>query len=151
MSQQRLNTEQIARLLIISRGYTTDRECIEAVKSLICEYHLQIAEFKKRERDVIDPLLMQGIGEWGRYIFAQPNPEIALGRFLGKRQKPGKRAKNIDRNFSITLAVLTKRESGVTFEKATALIAADYNLEADTVRKIYLRRNKEVRAARHQN
>jgi hypothetical protein len=46
--------------------------------------------------------------------------------------------------------VLTKRESGVTFEKATALIAADYNLEADTVRKIYLRRNKEVRAARHQ-
>jgi hypothetical protein len=150
MSQQRFNTAQIANLLAISRPYATDRKCIEAVKSLLCEYHLQIAEYKKGQRGVVDPLLMQGIGDWGRYIFAQANPEIALARFLGKREKPGKRAKNTDRDFTITGAVVAKMENGMTLEEASPLIAAEYKLKADTVRKIYVRRNKEVRAARHQ-
>jgi hypothetical protein len=116
---------------------------------LICEYQLQIAEYKRGERKVIDALLMQGIGDWGRYIFAQPNPEMVLGRFLGKRQKPGKRAKYTDRDFLITHAVITKMEGGMRRDKAVELVAAEYGLEDDTIKEIYDRRKKEVRAARH--
>jgi hypothetical protein len=150
MSQQRLNLAQIAELLTISRRYANDRECIEAVKNLVCEYQWQIAEYKRGERAVIDPLLLQGIGDWGRYVFAQAKPEIALARFLGKRQGPGKRAKYTDRDFFIALAVITKMEGGMTLEKAIELVATDYGLEFDTIKKIYARRRKEARAARHQ-
>jgi hypothetical protein len=156
---------EIAALLPIadSRCDATKSEQIEAANKLLSEFRLQISEFQRssplwfwqlepyfRFRTEIDPLLDQWIANLGRQTCADPNPLIALARFLGKRKKPGKRAKNTDRDFSITLAVVTKMESGVTLEEATALIAADYKLEADTVRKIYLRRYKEVRAARHQ-
>ena len=177
LKQLRLNTEQIARLLAISRCYATlcseyeptwkkahdedekyflhfavkkarDPERIEAVKRLICEYQLQIAEYKRRERAAIDPLLMQGVGDWGRYIFAQANPEMALGRLLGTKQKPGKRATNTDRNADITLAVIAEMEGGMTLEEAVTAVATDHCLAEDTIRKIYARRKSEARAAR---
>ena len=148
MCRQRLNTEQIARLLAISRRYSTDPECIEAVQHLVCEYQLQIEEYKKDERDVVDALLMQGVGDWGRYIFAQLNPEIALARFLGTKQKPGKRTKNTDRNRDIAAAEVTKMDGGMTLEDAIVDVAAAFRLGEDAVKKIYVRNRKGVRAAR---
>jgi len=148
MSQQRLKVEQIARLLAISRSYSTDPECIEAVQHLVREYQLQIAEYKKGERDVVDALLMQGVGDWGRYIFAQPDPETALARFLGTKKKPGKRTKNTDRDRDIAAAVVTKMDGGMTLEDAVVDVAANFRLGEDAVKKIYVRVRKEVRAAR---
>src|SRR5262249_509724 len=109
-----------------------------------------IEEFKKKERAEVDPLLMQGVGEWGRYIFAQANPEITLARFLGKRQKPGKRTKNTDCDRDIAAAVVVKMDSGMTLENAVADVAADFSLGEDTIKKIYARKRKEVRASRHE-
>ena len=161
MSQERLTTAQIAGLFAIAEGRcdATEIEPTEAANKLHCEFRLQIAEFQRPNplwfwqiepfRFLIDPLLDQGIAGWGRRMFAQENPTLAVARFLGKRQKPGKRAKNAKRDFSITRAVVTKMEGGMTLDDATDLVAPDYKLEADTVRKIYLRRRKEVRAARH--
>jgi len=150
MSPQRLNAEQIPGLLTISRRYSTDRECIEAVQALVREYQLQIAECRKGERDEVDRLLVQGVGDWGCHIFAQPNPEIALARFLGTRQKPGKRIKNTDRDRSIAAAIVTAMEGGMTLEEAAAAVAADFRLGEDAIKKIYARKRKEVKAARHQ-
>jgi hypothetical protein len=150
MSQQRLNAEQIARLLTISRRHSTDPGCIEAVQHLVCEYQSQIAEHKRGERAVVDQLLMQGVGDWGRHIFAQPNPEIALARFLGTKQKPGKRIKNTERDRSIAAAVVTTMEGGMTLEKAAAEVAEDYGLSTERVIAIYARKSKEVRARRHE-
>ncbi len=93
---------------------------------------------------------MQGIGELGLHIFAQDDPEIALARLLGTRQKPGKRTTNTDRNFSITRAVVTKMEGGMTLERAAVAVAKNYRLDPDTIKKIYVLRRREVRAARHE-
>jgi hypothetical protein len=152
MSRQRLNAVQIAEFFAIAgqRRDAAESERIEAIDNLLHELRLQIEQYRKGERSEIDHLLMQGIKEWGLQIFAQADPVLALARFLGKRQKPGKRAKYSDRDFSIALAVITRREDGMTVEKACELVAADYGLDDETIRKIFRRRNKEVRAARHQ-
>jgi hypothetical protein len=178
MSRKRLNTVQIAELLAIagSRRDATESERIQAVNRLLDEFRLQIEEYRKREytfrqrrsshklrknsprdivdprlRNAIDPLLIQGIQEWGLAIFAQAHPIQALARFLGKKQRPGKRAKNAGRDFSIAHAVVLKMKDGMTLEDAAASVAADYRpklkLDADTIRKIYVRKQKEVRAA----
>jgi hypothetical protein len=167
MDRQRLNRLQIAELFAIASGRrrgTSESEQIEAANKLHCELRLQIAEFQRPnplwfwqdepfwvfDERKIDPLLNQLIADWGRYIFAQENPTFEVARFFGKRKKPGKRAKNMDRDFSIAGAVVTKMESGMRFEEACEEVASHYGLKDGTIKKIYVRRNKEVRAARHQ-
>jgi hypothetical protein len=126
-----------------------ERERVEAVEKLLCEFRLQIEEFKKKERAEVAPLLMQGIGDWGRYIFAQDDPEDALARFMG-RPRPGKRAKNKERDVLIAGDVATKMDGGMTLEEAADEVAEKYRLESDAVVKIYTRNKIEGRAARHQ-
>jgi hypothetical protein len=176
MSKRRLNTEETADLLATVRWQQPAHDAddllwlkarkvqkarlggkpsggnesrrIEAVNLLVSEYQLQVAEYKRKERAEIDPLLLQGIKEWGLYIFAQENPEIALARFLGKKQKPGKRATNTERHRDIALAVIEEMDGGAKFEKAIESVATEYGLEVDTVKKIYGRWRKELRADR---
>jgi hypothetical protein len=158
VSGDRLNTAQIAELLAIAglRRDATESERIEAINSLLCEYRLQIEEYRKDKRGVIDPLLLQGIGDWGRRIFAEATPVLTLARFLGK-QKPGRRAspERAARDISVTLAVIDRMDRGITLEEASELVAAAYtprkvgkslSLKADTVRKIYIRNETEQRA-----
>jgi hypothetical protein len=108
----RLNAAQIAELFAITDSGldATESERIEAVKSLLHEYRLQIAEYRRDERSVIDPLLLQGIGNWGRRIFADATPVLVLERFLGERLKPGKRAKHRERNLALLLQWSAKCE-----------------------------------------
>jgi hypothetical protein len=61
---------------------------------------------------VIDPLLLQGLKAWAFRIFLQPNSISALERLLGIRRRPGKRAKNTDRDFWIAVAVAGKMKPG---------------------------------------
>jgi hypothetical protein len=61
---------------------------------------------------VIDPLLVQGLKAWVFRIFLQPNSISALERLLGIRRRPGKRAKNTDRDFWIAVAVAGKMKPG---------------------------------------
>jgi hypothetical protein len=139
VNRQRLNRAQIAELLAVARlqRHATESERIEAVKYLLCEYRLQIAEFRRPrplwfwqvepfrvfDERVIDPLLEQGIEQWGRWVFAQAKPVLALARFLGERKKPGKRAKYTERNFAIALAVINKMEGGMTLEEAAQALS----------------------------
>jgi hypothetical protein len=125
VSPQRINAAQIAELLAIagSRRDANDSERVEAIKSLLCEYREQISEYQKHERGAVHPLLMQGIEDWGRRIFADANPTLALERFLGERTKPGKRAKNRDRDLSIALAVVIRETRGTKVREAIEAVA----------------------------
>jgi hypothetical protein len=158
VSGHRLNATEITELLAIagSRRDATESERIEAVNSLLREYRLQIAEYRRDKRSSIDPILLQGIEDWGRRIFAEANPVVALARVLGK-QKPGKRAspERAARDISVTLAVIDLMGRGTTLEEASELVAADYtprkvgkrlSLKADSIRKIYIRNKTEQRA-----
>jgi hypothetical protein len=147
VSNQRLNSLQIAEFLAVagSRRDATESERIEAVKNLLFEYRLQITEYKSGQRSGIDPILEQGITEWGRRIFADPNPTLALARFLGQSQERGKRAKHSDRDLSIALAV-TIRGRGSNIAKAVETVASLCGLKRNTVMKIYSRRKTEAKA-----
>jgi hypothetical protein len=150
MSHQRLKTAQISDLFAIAgymRRNTTEVERVEAVNSLLGEYLLQIEEFKRGERDALDPLLREGIEDWGRRIFAQEDPVTALARFLGKRQRPGKRAKHTARDFNIAVAVVIKMKDGMPLEEAASVIAAEHpSLKEETIRKIYVQNQKAAKA-----
>ena len=148
MSNQRLNSLQIAEFLAVagSRRDATESERIEAVKKILFEYRLQITEYKGSQRSEIDPILEQGIAEWGRRIFADPNPTRTLARFLGHSQKRGKRAKHSDRDLSIALAVAIRERRGSNVAKAVEAVASHYRLKRDTVMKIYSRRKIEAKA-----
>jgi hypothetical protein len=172
MVRKRLGTEEIARLLAISRSHPTrhgkdekkwlkahgvyvpyavqkayEPERIEAIESLSCEYRLQLTECKEGERAEIDPLLLQGIKGWGLYLFAQPDPQLAIAIFLGKKQKPGKKSINTARDRDIASAVLDKMNGGMTMENAVAAVAAAYELSEDRVKEIYLDSREEAKAA----
>jgi hypothetical protein len=95
---------------------------------------------------VIDPLLMQGVKAWAFRIFLQPNPISALGRFLGTRHRRGKRAKNTERDFWISVAVVKKRKSGMTLDDASYAVAESCGLEGDSVKKIYNRNHLKAKA-----
>jgi hypothetical protein len=92
---------------------------------------------------VIDPLLVQGLKAWAFRIFLQSNSISVLERLLGIRRRPGKRAKNTDRDFPIAVAVAAKMKSGMTLENASYEVAEKHWLQADNVSKIYTR-NREA-------
>jgi hypothetical protein len=150
--RRRFNSLQVAELLAIASGRrrkTSEGERIEAARRIWHEYRLQVAEYRDGEREVVDPILMQAVGGWGLDIFAQADPDWALVRFLGLRQRPGKRAKNEERNGSITLAMINHLEASMTVADATELVAEAYGLSSATVRKIYYRRRTEITTSRH--
>jgi hypothetical protein len=107
---------------------------------------------RQGERDAVDPRLMQWIKDLGCYILAQDNPEDTLARLLG-RSRPGKRAKNKERDVSIAGDVATKMDGGMTLEEAADEVAQKYwkkyRLGSDAVIKIYTRNKIEGRATRH--
>jgi hypothetical protein len=95
---------------------------------------------------VIDPLLVQGLKAWVFRIFLQPNSISALERLLGIRRRPGKRAKNTDRDFWIAVAVARKmKPGGMTLENASYEVAKTWGLEDGNVRQIYTRNHVEAR------
>src|SRR5262249_47815775 len=115
MSRERsdppLDGAQIAELFATANSLcpdTSEHDRIEAVGRLLREFHLQIEQYQRKERTEIDRLLERGIADWGLKIFAQKDPLLALAKFLGKKQRRGKRAKNAERDRSITAAVLSK-------------------------------------------
>jgi hypothetical protein len=144
----RLNAAEIAELMAVagSRRPTDESERIDAVKRLLCEYRLQIAEYKANRDHTPDPLLIQGIDNWGRQIFAEPDPTLALARFLGQKSRPGKRATHTERDLSIAIAVVREMRGGNTLERAAEAVGLAYNLAPETVSKIYGLRHKEAKA-----
>jgi hypothetical protein len=146
---RRAYERRITELRARSRRYATDPECIEAVLSLRHECRLQVAEYQKDERDLVDPLLMQWAGDLGRYIVAQDDPVTALARLLGEKRRPGKQPVNTERDRNIAAAVVAKMAGGMKRDKAVENVAEGYGLSEDWVKAIYLRGRGEAKAARH--
>jgi hypothetical protein len=123
----------------------SESEHLEAVNELLREFRSQWEKLGRKEISRIDPLLVQGIADWGFRIFSNPDPILALEYFLGKRQKRGKRA-NAQRNLQITLTVLEKMRAGTSLEHAAEAVAVDYGLKTETVIKIYTRNHVKAKA-----
>jgi hypothetical protein len=70
----------------------SETERIQAVNELLDEYRSQVEQ--SADKKINDPLLWQGIKDWGLRIFAKRDPVLALERLLGLRHARGKRAKN---------------------------------------------------------
>jgi hypothetical protein len=94
----------------------------------------------------IDPLLVQGVKIWALRIFSQQNPVAALKELLGAQRRRGKRPRNEDRNFWISVAVAKKMKSGMRLDDAAYVVAEDYDLEGDSIKKIYKRNHREAKA-----
>jgi hypothetical protein len=141
-----MDSRRVAELFGIANGLAgaTERRRRIAVKQLLREYRLQIGRFQKTGR--IDPFLVQGIEDWGRKILSKANPVMALQELLGAREKRGKRAKNTERDFGIAVAVVREMSSGLSLERASEAVAANYQLEPDSVAKIYKRNHIEAKA-----
>lgn len=147
--RENLPSIRIALLFAVSNKSreASESERLDAVNELLREFRSQWGQLGQGEIARIDPLLVQGIKDWGYRIFSKPNPILALEKFLGTRQRRGKRAKNTDRNFQIAVAVAQKMKSGMSFEDAADAVASDYKpLEADSIRKIYTRNAIEAKA-----
>jgi hypothetical protein len=116
----------------------------------------QQPRWPKRGKPVqVDPLLRQGIQDWGLRVFSKPNPVSALEKFLGVRRPPGKRAKNADRDLQIAVDVVKEmREKTsknrwrkrMSVEKAAEMVAPKYGLEAERIQKIYKRHRVAAQA-----
>jgi hypothetical protein len=140
---------RISTLFAVANGRqdASEVERLEAVNELLREFRLQCEQYRQKEINSIDRLLVQGIKNWSFRIFIQPDPMVALARFLGKKQPPGKRAKDADRNFAIAKAVHKKMQAGMNLENATDATQAEYpSLNADTIKKIYVRSHKMVQS-----
>jgi hypothetical protein len=119
----------------------------EAINELLREFRSQMERYGRGEITHIDLLLVQGIKDWGFRIFSKENPILALEKFLGTRQRRGKRAKNTDRNFRIAVAVVERMQSGMSLEDAAEAVAYDYKpLVGDSIKKIYTRNATEAKA-----
>jgi hypothetical protein len=129
--------------------YGTEGERVEAAKELVKEFRLQVDTYRKKDRE-INPFLLQVIDEFGRKIFAEADPVLALGILLGQKKSPGKHATNADRDRDISRAVVDKMTGGMTLEKAVAAVAKDYRRSQDRIKAIYLSGDVEAKAARHQ-
>ena len=138
------SSTRIAELFAIANGNQDDAsetERIQAVNELLDEYRSQLEKFADEKIERIDPLLLQGIKDWGLRIFAKRDPVLALGRLLGLRRPRGKRAKNTERDLQIAVAVLTKMKLGMSLEDAAAYVAENcrFGLGVESIAKIYNR------------
>jgi hypothetical protein len=100
------------------------------------------------QRPLIDPLLVQGVKDWGFRIFSKESRilELELQKFLGVGSRRGKRAKYTERDFRIAVAVAEKMQLGSTLENASCAIAESFGLEPESIRKIYVRNSGEAKA-----
>jgi hypothetical protein len=148
---QRAYLQRVTELLTRARRWSTEPECIKAIRNLRHELRLQVAEFRRGKRALVDPLLDQWAGDCGRRLFAEDDPGTALMRLLGKKHKPGKHAINAARDQKIARDVFDKMMAGqgMTLEDAAAEVAKVYRRSAKTVRDIYIRGHIEVKAGRH--
>ena len=126
----------------------TERERAAAVRKLLREFRTQKEQFGRNEIAQIDPLLVQGIRDWGSRIFAAEEPVLALEELLGKRRKRGKRAsaKTADRDSQIVRDMLERMRSGMSLEKAAEALAPDYGIGPESIAKIYKRGHKAAKA-----
>jgi hypothetical protein len=163
--QLRLSTEEISELSLRAK-HGTEGERIEATKALVEEFRSQAEAYRKQDRArrnaiidgrkarggpvKINPLLVQAIDEFGRKIFAEADPVLALEILLGKKKSPGKHATNTIRDRDISRAVLDKMNGGMTMDKAVAAVAKDYRRSQERIKAIYLSGLVEAKAARHQ-
>jgi hypothetical protein len=147
----------IAKLFAIANGNTgtPETERVQKVDEILANYRSQRQQFADGEINGIDPLLMQGIEEWGRRIFAAPDPVRALKILLGLQRPRGKRAKNAERDVERAIAVLETRErmsveenKRVSLERAAEEVAETWGLEHDYVLKLYKRHRLAAKAER---
>jgi hypothetical protein len=94
----------------------------------------------------VDPLLLQGIKDWGYRIFSKPDPVLAVEQLLGARARRGKRPKNGARDFRIAVAVVEEMRSGKTLETAAVAVAPIFHLEPERIQKIYKQHRLAARA-----
>jgi hypothetical protein len=136
-----------SKKLLISKS-RSETERIQAVCELLGEFRAQRERFGRNEITRIDPLLVQGIEDWGLRIFAAKKPVLALETLLGTRRKRGKRAsaKIADRDFEIALEMVNLKGSGMSLEKAAEVLASKYAIEPESIAKIYNREHKVVKA-----
>jgi len=143
-----MNSQRVAELFAIANQNldAPERSRRIAVNQLLDEFRLQAQRLGRSEATRIDPLLVQGIKDWGFRIFLNTNPVMALETLLGAREKRGKRAKNTERDFRIAIAVFGKMRLGLSLERAAEAVAADYGLEPDSIIKIWKRNKIEAKA-----
>jgi hypothetical protein len=89
--------------------------------------------------------------DWAYRIFSEPKPISALQQLLGAREKRGKRAANVERDFQIAVAVVEKMNSDMTLDEATQVVASEFAakgiaLEPESIRKIYNRNHIAAKA-----
>jgi hypothetical protein len=151
--RKNLSPIRVAELFGIASGNqgSSERERRIACKKVLREFRFQWQRLGRGEITRIDPLLAQYINNWGYRIFSNPKPISALEQFLGAREKRGKRAKNVERDFQIAVAVVEKRKSGMTLEGASEAVASEFAakniaLEVESITKIYKRNHIEAKA-----
>ena len=155
MNSQRKNLSSmcVAKLFAIANGNrdSSERERRVACKKVLREFRFQWQALGRDEITRIDPLLVQCINNWSYRIFSKLKPALALEQLLGAREKRGKRAKNVERDFKIAVAVVEKRKSGMTLEGASEAVASEFAakniaLEVESITKIYKRNHIEAKA-----
>jgi hypothetical protein len=152
--RKNLSSLHVAELIGIANGNrnVSERERRIACKKVLREFRFQCQRLGKGEISRIDPLLVQCMTGWGYRIFSELKPISALERLLGTREKRGKRAKNVERNFEISVAVAEKMMIlGLTQDKASEEVALEFAakniaLEAESIAKIYKHNRIAARA-----
>jgi hypothetical protein len=154
-----LSTAEIARLIDIATdsrekdGFPTEAERQEARRKLLDEYRRQVQSGQNPDRF----LVVQAIIPWALQLLAKPDPARALEYFLGSRQRPGKRTspKTINRHLNIAVCVVramrervakNKWRQCMTIEKAAEKVAAEHNLQTESVIEIYDRYKVDAKA-----
>jgi hypothetical protein len=129
-------------------GYS-EAERVAAAQELLAIYRSQFNERTAERRREIEAALLQAINGLGQFIFAQPDPCVAMARFLGAKQKRGKRAKNQARDFELSLEVEKYRRAGLSLEQALERISAESKnpiLSTARIKNVHKRHKKEAAA-----
>jgi hypothetical protein len=121
-----------------------EEERISAINELLSIYRAEVEEFRRGEKKSLNRLLQQWLSRKALGIFAAPDPVLAMGMFLGRKRKRGKRAKNADRDLAIAVEVATKMSKGMTLEKAAVSVAKQHRLSPERVEKIYKAKREDA-------
>jgi hypothetical protein len=144
-----LRFEQVNKLLWSAdeNNGLPESERIRAANTLLDLLRTQVSELKRGERTNIDPPLITAINCIGMRVLTDEDPIDALARLLGRKNKPGKRAKNTDRDFEIAIDVASKMYDGMSLDDACVAIAEPRKLSPERVENIYKADRKAARTA----
>jgi hypothetical protein len=150
-SRQQLSPDDWARIsrlgwLADTRSGRPEAERLAALEQLLTLHRIQVEEFKRGEREIIDPPLYNAIVSFGVRIFAQADPLDAMAKFLGRKRERGKRGKNSRRDFDIALKVVEKKFTGISLEDAAVAVAKDFGLSPERIENIYKTNHKAAKA-----